>query len=274
LLGFPAVKLFVQRATMSGGPTNLADQDVRIAGNICRKLGGNALAIELAAGRVQAYGLREIARLLDTTRTYAALKLADAGERDQYQRAHAEYYCALLKTVNEADLPAHERRALVTHLDDIGAALHWAFGRNGDPDIGVNLTSYASSIWLSKALFAECREWTTLAAAVAPGREDGKVTDQQIVINLALASSQLFTTSFSVEAMVAWTRTLEKTVRETQGQLILRYLASWGSSIRARYDEALELAQRCAEDANKLSDSVRPLWRNGCRATLCIISAG
>lgn len=349
LLGFPAVKLFVQRAT-SGGQINLADQDVRIAGDICRKLGGNALAIELAAGRVAAYGLQEIARLLDsefalrwpgrrtapprhqtlratldwsynllsevertvlrrlsvfvtgftleaaqqvaegpgiaaeevfdavggllmkslasadttgstaryrlldTTRTYAALKLADAGERDQFRHAHAKYYCAFLKMANEADLPAHQRRALVAHLDDIRAALHWAFGRDGDPDIGVDLTSYASSIWLSKALFAECRDWTMQAAAVAPGREDGKATDQQIVIHLALASSQLFTTSFSVEAMVAWTRTLENTVRETQGKLILRYLASWGGNIRTRYDEALELAQRCAEDAKKLPD--------------------
>ncbi len=350
LLDFPAVKLFLQRATTSGGQINLTDQDVKIAGNICRKLGGNALAIELAAGRVEAYGLREIARLLDTefalrwpgrrtapprhqtlgatldwsynllsevertilrrlsvfvtgftleaahqvaggpgvgaeevfdavggllmkslasadttgsiaryrlldtTRTYAALKLADAGELGQFRRAHAEYYCALLKMANETDLPTDQRRALVSHLDDIRAALHWAFGRDGDPGIGVNLTSYASSIWLSKALFAECREWTILAGAVAPSREDGKATDQQIVIHLALASSQLFTTSFSVEAMVAWTKTLEKTVRETQGQLILRYLASWGSSIRTRYDEALELAQRCAEDAKKLSD--------------------
>src|SRR5580693_26847 len=66
LLGFPAVKLFVQRATTSGGPINQADQDIRIAGNICRKLGGNALAIELAAGRVEAYGLQEVARLLDS----------------------------------------------------------------------------------------------------------------------------------------------------------------------------------------------------------------
>jgi predicted ATPase/DNA-binding winged helix-turn-helix (wHTH) protein len=351
LLGFPAVRLFLQRATTSGGPINLADQDVRIAGNICRKLGGIALAIELAAGRVEAFGLQEIARLLDsefalrwpgrrtapprhqtlsatldwsynllsevertvlrrlsvfvagftleaaqqvaggagvgaeevfdavggllmkslasadttgsiaryrlldTTRTYAALKLADAGERDQFRRAHAEYYCALLqKTANKDDLPTHERSALVTHLDDIRAALHWAFGPHGDPAIGVDLTSYASSIWLSKALFAECREWTTKAAAVAPGREDDKATDQQTVIRLALASSQLFTTSFSVEAMVAWTRTLAKTVRETQGQLILRYLASWGGNIRARYDEAFEIAQRCAEDVKKLSD--------------------
>jgi tetratricopeptide (TPR) repeat protein len=54
--------------------------------------------------------------------------------------------------------------------------------------------------------------------------------------------------------MVAWTRTLAKTVRETQGQLILRYLASWGGNIRTRYDEAFEIAQRCAEDVKTLSD--------------------
>ena len=160
----------------------------------------------------------------------------------------------LQKTANEADLPTHEQRALVTHLDDIRAALHWAFGPDGDPAIGVDLTSHASPIWLSKALFAECREGTIKAAALAPDREDSKATDQHTVIRLALASSQLFTTSFSVEAMVAWTRTLAETVRETQGQLILRYVSSWGGSIRTRYDEAFELAQRCAEDATKLSD--------------------
>jgi predicted ATPase len=103
--------------------------------------------------------------------------LADTGERDRFRRAHAEYYCALLKTANEADLPTHEQRTLVTHLDDIRAALHWAFGPDGDLALGVDLTSYASPIWLSKALFAECRDWTTKAAAVAPGR---RMTRRQI----------------------------------------------------------------------------------------------
>jgi len=229
---------------VAGGPGIGAEEVFDAVGGLLMK----SLASADTTGSIARY------RLLDTTRTYAALKLVDAGELGQFQRAHAEYYCALLKMANEADLPTDERRALVMHLDDIRAALHWAFGRDGDPGIGVNLTSYASSIWLSKALFAECREWTTLAATVAPGREDLKATDQQIVIHLALASSQLFTTSFSVGAMVAWTKTLEETVRETQGQLILRYLASWGSSIRTRYHEAFELAQRCAEEAKKLSD--------------------
>jgi predicted ATPase len=229
---------------VAGGPGVAAEEVFDAVGGLLMK----SLASADTTGSIARY------RLLDTTRTYAALKLADTGERDQFRRAHAEYYCALLKTANEADLPTHEQRALVTHLDDIRAALHWAFGPDGDLAIGVDLTSYASPIWLSKALFAECRDWTTKAAAAAQDGEDGKATDQQTVIRLALASSQLFTTSFSVEAMVTWTRTLAETVRETQGQLLLRYLASWGGNIRTRYEEAFEIAQRCADDVRKLSD--------------------
>jgi predicted ATPase/DNA-binding winged helix-turn-helix (wHTH) protein len=350
ILNFPAAKLFVERAASSGAPIQLRDADAPIVGNICRRLGGIALAIELAAGRVGAYGLREIAelldsqfalrwpgrrtapprhqtlsatlewsynllsdlertvlrrlsvfvtgftleaaqhvagdpdigkeevfdavagllvkslasadtsgsttryRLLDTTRTYAAMKLTDAGEGDILRRRHAEYCRELLrKAAGDADLPTDERRALATHLGDIRAALNWAFGPGGDLSLGVDLTSCSSSIWLSKALFAECHEWTTRAAAVAPSK-DGQATEQQTLIHMALASAKMFTTSVSLEAMIAWNKTLAETIRETQGQLILRYLPYWGRNIRILYDDALDGAQRCAEDAKKISE--------------------
>src|SRR5260370_36286981 len=97
------------------------------------------------------------------------MKLTDAGEGDILRRRHAEYYRELLrKAPSDADLPADERRALATHLGDIRAALNWAFGPGGDLSLGVELTSYSSSIWLSKALFAECHGWTTRCAVVAP----------------------------------------------------------------------------------------------------------
>lgn len=104
LLGFPAVKLFVQRATMSGGPINLADQDVRIAGNICRKLGGNALAIELVAGRVQAYGLQEIARLLDSEFALRWPGRRTAPPRHQTLRATLDWSYNLLSEIEQTVL--------------------------------------------------------------------------------------------------------------------------------------------------------------------------
>ena len=64
-LTFPATQLFVERAAASGARLELSDADAAIVASICRKLDGVALAIELAAGRVAAYGLQQTAALLD-----------------------------------------------------------------------------------------------------------------------------------------------------------------------------------------------------------------
>ena len=62
---FPAAELFLERAAAGGARLDLSDADAMIVASICRKLGGVALAIELAAGRVEAYGLQQTAALLD-----------------------------------------------------------------------------------------------------------------------------------------------------------------------------------------------------------------
>jgi predicted ATPase/DNA-binding winged helix-turn-helix (wHTH) protein len=64
-LVFPAVQLFIERAAASGSRFELSDVDAPLVGQICRKLDGIALAIELVSGRVDAYGIRETAALLD-----------------------------------------------------------------------------------------------------------------------------------------------------------------------------------------------------------------
>jgi predicted ATPase/DNA-binding winged helix-turn-helix (wHTH) protein len=64
-LTFPAVQLFVERAAADGSGFQLNDADAPIVGEVCRKLDGIALALELAAGRVGIYGIKGIASLLD-----------------------------------------------------------------------------------------------------------------------------------------------------------------------------------------------------------------
>ncbi|OHT19360.1 putative HTH-type transcriptional regulator [Sphingomonas haloaromaticamans] len=73
---FPATRLFIERAAAGGAGLNLGDADAAMVSGICRNLGGVPLAIELAARRVEAYGLRQIAAHLDQS-----LALSWAGPR-------------------------------------------------------------------------------------------------------------------------------------------------------------------------------------------------
>lgn len=65
-LTFPAVQLFVGRAASHGSGFQLNDAEAPIVGEVCRRLDGIALALELAAGRVGVYGIRGIVSLLDS----------------------------------------------------------------------------------------------------------------------------------------------------------------------------------------------------------------
>jgi predicted ATPase/DNA-binding winged helix-turn-helix (wHTH) protein len=66
VMSFPAVRLFVERVTASGHPFVLSDADAPIVADLCRRLDGMALALELAASRVAALGIRGTAALLDS----------------------------------------------------------------------------------------------------------------------------------------------------------------------------------------------------------------
>jgi predicted ATPase/DNA-binding winged helix-turn-helix (wHTH) protein len=64
-LGFPAVQLFVKQIVHSGHVFELTDADAPIVAEICRRLDGIALALELAASRVGVHGVQGTASLLD-----------------------------------------------------------------------------------------------------------------------------------------------------------------------------------------------------------------
>lgn len=64
-MSYPAVQLFVERAAMSLGEFSLTDALAPAVADICRHLDGIALAIEIAAGQVGAFGIAGLARVLD-----------------------------------------------------------------------------------------------------------------------------------------------------------------------------------------------------------------
>jgi predicted ATPase len=65
LLGYPATQLFVERAIASSDGFAFKDTDMPFVVEICRKVDGLPLAIELAAAAVEMFGIRDLAERLD-----------------------------------------------------------------------------------------------------------------------------------------------------------------------------------------------------------------
>jgi len=66
ILAYPACRLFLERVAESQRDFELGEEEAPVVADICRRLDGIALAIELAAGRVSTYGIAGTAALLDS----------------------------------------------------------------------------------------------------------------------------------------------------------------------------------------------------------------
>jgi predicted ATPase/DNA-binding winged helix-turn-helix (wHTH) protein len=93
---FPAPRLFVERAMASGARLDFSDAEAAIVVGICRKLDGVALAIELAARRVEAYGLHQTAALLDQRLTLLWVGPRTAPPRQRTLHATLDWSYGLL----------------------------------------------------------------------------------------------------------------------------------------------------------------------------------
>jgi len=80
---YPAVTLFVDRAVGSGADFVLNDENAKHVGEICRRLDGIPLAIELAAARVNFLAPRQMAQLLDDR-----FRILTGGDRTAPSRQH------------------------------------------------------------------------------------------------------------------------------------------------------------------------------------------
>src|SRR3984893_8877800 len=101
---FPATQLFMERAAESGVRLEVSDAEAPIVASICRKLDGVALAIELAARRVESYGLQQTAALLDQRLTLLWLGSRTAPPRQKTLQATLDWSFGLLSELERAVL--------------------------------------------------------------------------------------------------------------------------------------------------------------------------
>ena len=95
-LDFPAIQLFVDRAANGIGEFTLRDVDVPLVVDICRKLDGIPLAIEIAAAAIDAFGLQGVVSRLDRRLWLPATGCRTAAPRHQTLRASLDWSYSLL----------------------------------------------------------------------------------------------------------------------------------------------------------------------------------
>ena len=115
LLQFPALRLFIDRATAAHPGFSLTDDNALAVTEICQRLDGIPLAIELAAARVRALSVENIAaRLSDRFRLllvqpHRAAEATDAARADRLELRSAH---------RQGAAPASPARRLCRRLDD------------------------------------------------------------------------------------------------------------------------------------------------------------
>jgi predicted ATPase/DNA-binding winged helix-turn-helix (wHTH) protein len=129
---------------------------------------------------VDVSGARPRFRLLDTTRAFAIAKLDESGARERTARRHALYHRTLFERA-EAEVTGRNTcewlAEYAREIDNLRAALDWAFSRGGDVAIGVALTADAVRLWMRLSLLDECRSRArqalgTLEAGESPNPRD------------------------------------------------------------------------------------------------------
>jgi predicted ATPase/DNA-binding winged helix-turn-helix (wHTH) protein len=198
-------------------------------------------------------------RLLETTRAYALEKLREAGEWDTHARRHAEYLRDVMYKA-EADWetqPTLEWRDTYTaNIDDVRAALDWAYTPDGDATIGVALTTAAVPLFCELWLLEECRVRAERALAVLE-QTTPEDDHRRMQLYAAVASSQAYTSVSARDTRQAWDATLKIADALGNTEYQLRALwGIWGTHInRGEYKQGLAVAKRFCSLAEAASDT-------------------
>jgi predicted ATPase/DNA-binding winged helix-turn-helix (wHTH) protein len=121
--GYPAVEMFEDRAAFALGGYQLDDADAPYVADICRRLDGIALAIELAASRLASLGVQGLAGSLEDTFRVLTHGRRTALPRHQTLRATFDWSYQLLPSEDQAALRRLSVFSGYFSLDDAGAVI-------------------------------------------------------------------------------------------------------------------------------------------------------
>ncbi len=200
-------------------------------------------------------------RLLDTIRAYAIEKLDECGERELTACRHAEYYRDLFKRADGEITARPTGEWLADHareINNLRAALDWAFSPGGDRAIGVALTIAAIPLWLRLSLLEECRTRTNQALGNLATGESRQPWEMKLYAALGASTSR------APEMVTAFTKALDiaQHLDDTEYQLRALSGLNFYHFRSGRYRTALPFAERFLEVAARRSDPYDQLFGN------------
>jgi len=217
--------------------------------------------VSISANREQNYF-----RLMDTTRTYAAVKLQELGETDAVARRHALYYAEFLGVAAIGAIAFRDVSAYAQQIGNIRAALGWSFSTSGDITAGVAISARAAPLFLSLSLLDECQHWCRRALVAL--EESDRGTKRELALQEALAISSYYALGSRSEVTAALERGLKlgEVLGDHESQL--RMLSGLNVLRRrmADFNGALAIAERFAAVAGRIGNPaqmMRAEWMLG-----------
>ena len=196
-------------------------------------------------------------RLLETTRAFVLTRLAEAGERTEAERRHAEYYRALFASAADPGPHDDPYATYAAEIDNVRAALDWALFSDGDGAIGVALAAALTPLWVRLSLMAEATRYVRQALASLDQRPapDPRI---KMVLNAAFAAALTYTTGPRPEILAAWSTALRLAQEASDIEYTLRALRGlWSYHMnRGEYRSALALADQFCEFAERHADAM------------------
>jgi predicted ATPase/DNA-binding winged helix-turn-helix (wHTH) protein len=226
----------------------------------------DAVASLVAKSLMSATGINESLhyRLLDTTRAYAAARLAARGEADDIARRHAIFYCKLLECdeIIQSMSGGNDLSGYASHIGNVRAALGWALSERGDIAVGIELATWAAPLFIGLSLLEECRDWCERALAALDDSSRG--SRQEMILQEALAMSSIYTRGHSDQVRAAIERGLALAEAFADPGRQLRLLAGLNLFLGRLGDirGALAVAERAGVIARAAKHPAGIVWAN------------
>ena len=211
----------------------------------------------------------DLRRLLETTRAYAGQKLDEAGERKAVSLRHARWLAGVLAEADSAwnrmTRPQWKSRYSPL-IDDIRAALDWAFTEDGDVALGVDLTIASFAIGRQILLIDEFSDRVRLAINAIANHVDGlAATHEQAGIDARRKRLTFLIACLGLASGESLAPTLESAAGSLTGadeklQRFAGFNGLWAMAVfRGDFQDGATWADRMEELADVLDDPVARL---------------